>query len=97
MSFFTFLLYDMIIFFIKVILLFILFYIFKDKLSDLILNKQLDKTFDDVFNKSILDIDTSNLDNNCTDDPQDTINMNTCNNLDSTDFVDTIHIIDNTK
>lgn len=73
MDLLTFLTYDLITFILKLIFIAIVFYIFKDKLADLLLDRQLDKTFDSLMNKSILDID----------------------NDDDSDFVDSIHIIDN--
>ena len=69
MELLTFIMYDMLCFLIKIVLLLILFLFFKDKLADILLDKQFSKTFGKI-DKSILDM-------NFDDDPDfvDTINI----------------------
>lgn len=69
MDLLTFILYDMLCFLIKIVLLLILFLFFKDKLADILLDRQFSKTFGKI-DKSILDI-------NFEEDPDfvDTINI----------------------
>ena len=69
MELLTFIMYDMLCFLIKILLLLVLFLFFKDKLADILLDKQFSKTFGKI-DKSILDI---NFDDDT--DFVDTINI----------------------